>query len=143
MTRVNTIDPKFLLDQHLTREYQEITRVSSLARAYTAKDKVPKEYVLGTGHVLFFYDKGEFLRKRCELLYAECKRRGFNVEYKEYRPHPEGLNNDWNPSLTDHLVNLSRLQEKLDMKPDWYKYLRDDLNDPYHYQNLPCLVNLQ
>lgn len=142
MTRVNTIDPTLLLDQHLTREYKEITRVSTLARPYTTKDKVPKAYTLGTGHVIFFYDKGEFLRKRCELLYAECIRRGFNVEYKEYRAHPNGMNKDWQPSISDHLVNLQRLQEKLDMKPDWYRYLREDLNDPHHYENLPLLVPL-
>ena len=139
MTRINTIDPCLLLDQHLTREYQEITRVSTLARAYTNKDKVSKTYLLGTGHVLFFYDKGEFLRKRCEALYAECIRRGFSVEYKEYRAHPPGMNNDWEPTMADHLVNISRLQEKLDIKPYWYRYLRDELNDPHHYENLPYL----
>lgn len=52
MTRINTIDPIYLLDQHLTREYQEITRVSTLARPHTKKDKISKTYLLGTGHML-------------------------------------------------------------------------------------------
>lgn len=142
MTRINTIDPNLLLDQHLTREYQEITRVSTLSRPYTKADRVPKEYVLGTGHVIFFYDKGLYLADRCEKLYVECIRRGFNVEYKQYRPHPAGMNNWWEPSISDHLHNLSRLQEKLNMKPEWYRYLRDTLNDPDHYRNIPYLVNL-
>lgn len=46
MTRINTINPVFLLDQHLTREYQEITRISTWSRPYTPKDRVPKTYVL-------------------------------------------------------------------------------------------------
>lgn len=120
MTRINCIPVEDLMDQHLLAEYREITRVSKLARDLTDYGK----YTMGTGHVKFFYNKGEYLAKRAEQLYDECLYRGFNVQYKEYIPHPEGLNNDWLPDSNDIEVNLNRINEKLKARPDFYRNRR-------------------
>lgn len=57
MTRINTIDPVDLLDQHLFIEYREITRVATLHRAPKPGEVMPQNYTLGTGHVKFFMTK--------------------------------------------------------------------------------------
>lgn len=118
MTRINTIDPTLLTDQHLFAEFREITRVSSLARVLPDYG----QYCMGTGHVKFFYDKGEYLAKRLEALQAELDARGMNYTAKTYLSHNPGLNNDYEPTYRDHVCNVSRLCEKLSDKPAFYRY---------------------
>lgn len=118
MTRVNCIPIEELTDQHLFAEYREITRIYKTARPL----KDYGEYKMGKGHVLFFYDKGEFLRKRCEALYQECVDRGMNVTHKIYKPHPPGLNNDWTPTVDDQMISANRINEKIDSKSGFYRH---------------------
>lgn len=134
MTRINTIDPSLLLDQHLLIEYREITRVAHLARPLSVHERVP-EYVLGTGHVKFFYDKSKFLHNRCEALKAELIARGYNITDKVVKQHAPGLDNDWVPDRKSKLTNLLRLQEKLTMRPAYYK-LRGQPVSVNYYQSL-------
>jgi hypothetical protein len=117
MTRINCIPVEDLYDQHLLAEYREITRVAKLARELRDYGK----YTMGAGHVKFFYNKGQYLRRRAEELFDECLARGFNVQYKEYLEHPDGLNSDWMPSREAIMINMERIQEKLDAKPDFYR----------------------
>lgn len=134
MTRINTIDPSFLADQHVFAEYREITRIASLAKATDQ----PPEYVMGTGHMKFFYDKGLFLLKRCHDLYTECRKRGYNTEHKIYREHPVGLNKDWTPDFKAHATNLMRLHEKLASPPraNFYTYYGKPITDKMWYLNI-------
>ena len=118
MTRINTIDPQHLLDQHLMAEYREITRVSSLSKHICQ----PKQYVMGPGHVKFFYDKGLFLSKRREALYYELVKRNYNVTWFEYTAHLPSLHKDWQPTAADHAISIGRLHEKLVDKPSLYTY---------------------
>ena len=120
MTRINCIEPTKLADQHLLAEYREITRIAPLAKKLDCYGA----YTLGAGHMRFFYDKGAFLRKRCNALYIECKRRGFSISKKSYKPHPGGLNRDWEPDLRAKRINLSRLRERYSEKPSFYRINR-------------------
>lgn len=101
MTRINVVPVQELCDKHLLAEYRELPRVFKLARPCP---DAPKEYVLGAGHVKFFYDKLGFLACRFVELVNECKKRGFNVRYdtadvaglspaliRDYTPPPEAL----------------------------------------------------
>lgn len=61
MTRINTILATDLTDQHLFAEYREITRIFALVAAACQKHsvpailtKIPANYRMGAGHVLFF-----------------------------------------------------------------------------------------
>lgn len=132
MTRINTIDPQDLLDQHLFIEYREITRVATLHRAPKPGEVMPQTYTLGAGHVKFFYDKGEYLAKRCEALHTELVARGYNVTKKQYKQHIAGCRNDWTPARQDRITNLTRLQTKLSDKPTFYT-LRGKPVDPVYY----------
>ena len=117
MTRINCIDVNNLTDQHLLAEYREITRISKLAKPLTDYGF----YKMGSGHVKFFYNKGRYLSDRTESLYQECIKRGFNVTHKAYVDHPHGLNEDWEPTELDILVNLNRINDKIYSKPGFYR----------------------
>jgi deoxyribonuclease (pyrimidine dimer) len=82
MTRINLIDPQELHRKHLVAEYREIVRVFALVRKCNSdlsKKNIPSEYVLGTGHVSYFYPRLGFISKRYDSLCAEMKRRGYTV----------------------------------------------------------------
>lgn len=84
MTRINLVDPSTLHQKHLIAEYRELPRVFKLAEAAQHRAvKIPPEYVLGTGHVTFFYNKLAFLAHRFQLIVAECQRRGFNIAHTQ------------------------------------------------------------
>lgn len=93
MTRINTIDPRFLSDKHLGAEYRELPRILNDAKkrielaisfgnwkATEVKERVarlandaPPSYRLGQGHVLFFRDKLAWLYRRHLQLKAEMQ----------------------------------------------------------------------
>lgn len=118
MTRINCVPVGELTDQHLLAEYRELPRISKLARELSDYG----QYKMGTGHVKFFYDKGLFLQSRFQDICQECIRRGMNIQYSEYRPHPQNLHKDWKPTILDEMISATRLNEKLDMKPGFYRY---------------------
>ena len=132
MTRINLVDPSELSDQHLVAEYREIFMVgSSLQRSLKSKNwektlaNIPKKYTLNKGHVTFFYNKGKYLYKRYELLIEEMKNRGMNPDSErkfKTEQWPDELFNDWEPEPDDYNVIRARIKEKIEMKPDWYRF---------------------
>ena len=131
MTRINLVEPSELTDQHLIAEYREIFMVGgSLNRTLNSKvgykeDRVPKRYTLNKGHVYFFYNKGRYLHKRYHELITEMKRRGFEPDPSRVFPMSvfvdNGLYNDWMPSVEDYKIIRQRIEEKIAMKPNWYR----------------------
>lgn len=90
MTRINLIPPRSLSTKHLVAEYREITRLpNNLKKSLNRKstpfsfDEIPKQYVLGKGHVKFFYNKMYFLKKRFEKIVHEMLRRGYNPSFRD------------------------------------------------------------
>ena len=79
MTRINAdIDPYYLCDQHLIAEYREIVRIPNCVRKDIYKNstrELPKHFKLGSGHVLYFYNKIKFLHKRFNKLRNEMRKR--------------------------------------------------------------------
>ena len=135
MTRINLVDPSELSDQHLVVEYREIFMVgSSLQRSLKSKNwektlaNIPKKYTLNKGHVTFFYNKGKYLYKRYELLIEEMKNRGMNPDSErkfKTEQWPDELFNDWEPEPDDYKVIRARIKEKIEMKPDWYRFTKN------------------
>lgn len=119
MTRINTIDPSFLTDQHLFAEYRELPRIFTLVREGKAKGTPCPKYTMGTGHVTFFYDKLNYLFNRYKWIIEELESRGYNLN-----PVPlddlansgteDNWSNDWIPNFEDFKVNCVRLLEKLE-----------------------------
>ena len=130
MTRINIIPVSELKDQHLIAEYREITMVpAALKRTLNSKiglryEKISKEYTLNTGHVYFFYNKGLYLNNRYQEIIEEMRLSEFNPDPKRRFPKevfPNELYNDWMPSLNEQKVIRQRIEEKINMKPEWYR----------------------
>ena len=133
MTRVNVTHVEELHHMHLKGEYKEITRVFGLARkaqfdVIKGKRKLPSEYTLGTGHVLFFYDKLKIIADRYEALVREMQGSfGSNEPHSQrrgYKPNPipreellagisPKLYNGYVPTQEAIKINLERINERL------------------------------
>lgn len=121
MTRVNVIDPVELTDQHLLAEYRELPRIFALARPLRPRER-PERYVLGRGHVKWFYPLTGWLARRQSALIAECIARGFDITHRAAPLPIVGLDGDWSPDLDDRHTNLTRLRDKLAARPTFYRY---------------------
>jgi deoxyribonuclease (pyrimidine dimer) len=123
MVRINLIDPKALADQHLIAEYNEILMLVGYVRKYPHKERIPANYVLGSGHIRFFADKLWYLKYRHEIVTDEMKRRGFKPTKKlDTKGLPKGLHNDWMPDKKDATIIKERLILKLHAKPRYYRH---------------------
>ncbi len=132
MTRINLINPKELSDQHLIAEYREIFMVgSALQRSLNSpnwnnrKTSLPTNFTLNKGHVKFFYNKGKYLHDRYLKIVSEMKRRGMNPDpNRKFKKEqwPDELYKDWEPKPQDIKLIQERIQSKIDLKPDWYRW---------------------
>ena len=122
MTRINLVDPGFLSDKHLGAEYRELPRIFGAVRKHQSKGlrpgsiKIPQRYVLGKGHVTFFYNKLRWLVRRQKALIEELIKRGKNPKFRNLETLIAGLNrewlNDWEPSIDEIKLNVSRINER-------------------------------
>ena len=138
MTRINLINPKELTDQHLIAEYREITMIpAALKRTINSKSglilrKIPTKFTLNKGHVKFFYNKGEYLFIRYQLLVKEMEKRGFkpnkNREFPKQIFIDYNLFQNWQPSLIDIKIIQARIAEKINQKPNWYRKTKFNQN---------------
>lgn len=125
MTRINLVPPAELCDQHLLAEHRELTRIPNVvAKGKFSLEGQPTHYKLGTGHVKFFFDKMQFLKRRYEALHDECLSRGFNV--KNIWPE-SGLENpelwkDYEPTETALLENRERIKIRMPEKARFTAY---------------------
>lgn len=136
MTRINIgIKPEKLTDQHLLAEHREIKRLPT----QFLKSKNPKisiNFVLGTGHVLFFYDKGLYTYNRYCQLYAECIKRGFEIEkyhlkWADFYNERPLLYNDHTPTLNSMDLIKSRIAERISLSKQVPRYYKKDISKDF------------
>jgi deoxyribonuclease (pyrimidine dimer) len=121
VTRINCVPPSELTGPHLVSEYRELPRcLTMIERRSTMKPRLraPQvdSYRMGTGHVLFFADKAEWLRRRHGQLVIEMQRRGYAVNMTVAHRCwlvPAEWQKDWKPSPEALRINRERLQERL------------------------------
>ena len=86
MTRINLVEPHQLTDKHLMAEYRELPRIFTAVLKLQAQGKtlanvtIPEHYVLGKGHMKFFYNKIGWLINRYSDLFKELITRGFQLD---------------------------------------------------------------
>lgn len=123
LTRINCVPTGELSGKHLVAEYRELPRVFKLMLAAQLRgEKIddprnPKQYVMGTGHVRFFYDKGLFLVRRQRALVQEMLDRGYNPKHIDPMGMlPDGLDlsrmMDWTPTEEALTINRARIEER-------------------------------
>ena len=101
MTRINCIPVSELSDSELGAEYRELPRLYALVAAAAARcerpddPKTPTEYVLGRGHVRFFYPRMAFVAKRHRELVVECASRGRKVTFLGMPPVAKEIPSEW------------------------------------------------
>lgn len=125
MTRVNTVSPRVLTNEHLVVELRELSRIpNAIAEGRAIVNNLPTYYSMGEGHVKFFYDKLLFIKFRHDALRVEYKKRtGKDYSFKiDLKGFPRQLCNNWTPSKEDKLVNYARLREKLFNRKRAYHY---------------------
>lgn len=116
MTRINLVPPAELCDQHLLAEHRELTRIpNAVAKGRFSLRGQPADYVLGTGHVRFFFDKLGFLKERYDALHAECRARGFQVQYiwPDTLPDDASLWKAYTPTPSALALNRARIAERM------------------------------
>lgn len=133
MTRINLVNPSELSDQHLLAEIRELPRIFTLVEKNPNTNNIPTNYKMGTGHMNFFKDKLKFLYWRYIELYTEWHKRGFKYKYTlnqtlanmldVVKKYPD-LNNNWSPDEKEKIISIQRLQEKIEIKPEFYKWTK-------------------
>lgn len=123
MTRINCVPVEELHQKHLVAEYRELPRIFTLVKNYVEKHgclpDIPQNYLLGTGHVKFFYNKLLYLANRHKQLVAEMLKRGYNPSYQDclvkkfIHEIPSMCWYDWQPTEDDMFVNQCRISERL------------------------------
>lgn len=139
MTRINCVPPSELHKKHLVAEYHEITRVFGLVKKLLASGKdpanygAPETYVLGAGHVRFFYTRLAWVQRRITDLAFEMDLRGIKARVDLIRGIAEGIPEkffgDWEPSETDMALNRERLAESLARMEDKPKRKVTNIHD--------------
>ena len=123
MTRINTVPPKALTDQHLLGEYNEIRRPINLAiKRYNREgtkihQSIPSQYQLRAGHVTFFYNKLGYIKDRFEAIKEEMKARGWSANGIIDADIPDELLGNWNPSKESNTMLKERLIERIEQDP--------------------------
>ena len=138
MTRINIVPTEELADQHLVAEYREMFMVgSALQRSLKSpnweknKKTWPTKFTLNSGHVKFFYNKRLYLHKRYDELVSEMRRRGMKPDpTRKFKREqwPDELYLDWEPSEAEQLIVRQRIQERIDEKPEWYRWTSPQLD---------------
>lgn len=112
MTRINCISPRQVYriwHKFLLAEYREMLRFEK-QYAPSGDIDIPESYRLGKGHVNFFRDKGLYLLKRHRQIRFVMHDVGYTANYKlGLNDWPDWAMNDWQPSVDDKLLNVSRL----------------------------------
>jgi deoxyribonuclease (pyrimidine dimer) len=134
MTRINLVNVEYLADQHLMSEWREIKMIPpALYRSLKTKSQtqvlksIPSKYTLNAGHVLFFYDKMSFLHRRFLELDYELRNRDYNISEHDATAifidnAPSDFVNDWTPTKEDIAINVERIVQRLNERPEWYRH---------------------
>jgi hypothetical protein len=120
MTRINLVKPSELHNKHLLAEYRELPRIFTLVKAAITRGENPDLtgiYVLGEGHVRFFYPRLGYLLNRYHLLVAECKARNWLLnpinDTALIGDIPPEWFNDYVPTEEALLLNRFRIKERM------------------------------
>jgi len=128
MVRINIINPKYLADQHLIAEYNETLMLLGYVRKNPGLEikKIPENYKLGPGHILFFKNKLKYLDKRFLIIKEEMKKRGFSSNMDmDLSIFDKKLINDWKATDKDKKIIKERLIYKINLKTDYYIYYKE------------------
>jgi len=129
VVRINLVPPSELTDQHLIAEHDEILMLcGALQRTQNSKigyqeSRIASDFLLGKGHIYFFFNKGEYLHERFIQVQTEMRERGFHPT-KTFPTHiwPSHLYNNYTPTQQAFEIIRERIKCRINLKPSWYRY---------------------
>lgn len=123
MTRINVVPVEELSDQWLIAEYRELPRV--LKGNFSIKNASDK-YILGKGHVKWARKYAIYTNSRMNKIVEEMLYRGFKPKFSSDLSMyiSKDMENDYNPDLNDLKINKTRLIERYNRKPHFYKWTK-------------------
>lgn len=119
------INPKNLTDEHLFAESRELKMLPSLFKRVGNKsmNKVPAEFTLGRGHMLFFLYKSIYTLKRYHQVLLECHRRNISVDDESYRwdiyQNSASISN-YQETGKEKQILINRISERIKNSPKEY-----------------------
>lgn len=119
------IDPKNLTDEHLFAESHELKMLPSLFKRVgnNSINKVPVEFTLGRGHMLFFLYKSIYTLNRYHLVLSECHNRNISVDDESYRwdiyQNSASVSN-YQETGKEKQILINRISEKIKNSPKEY-----------------------
>jgi deoxyribonuclease (pyrimidine dimer) len=132
--RINCVPVGWLADQHLMAEFREIKMLpKALLRSINSKkgldtSRISRTYTLNAGHGYFFYNKLGYVYSRYEEVFYELLERGYNINDTDITDVKRAdLSGSWNPSSKEVATSLARIEQKIMMKPEWYRYKRNKM----------------
>ena len=115
--RLNCGIPVYCLtDEHLFAEQRELKMLPSLFKriGFSSLKKVPKEFKLGKGHMLFFLYVPKYTLNRYKQVFEECIRRGYNIEDESWRwDIYKDFNNDYTEFGYEKFIVIDRIIERI------------------------------
>ena len=131
MTRINLVEPHQLTSKHLMAEYRELPRIFSAVLKLQGQGKTPADvtipdaYVLGTGHMKFFYNKILWLANRYIELNLELNTRSYRLDRNLFDSvifSIAALDDAWygkpyTPAPEDIYLNMIRLCKRSNLPP--------------------------
>lgn len=129
MTRINLIPVKELSDQHLIAEYRELPRC--IKQNINICD-APRKYCLNKGHMKWAKRHSRWLMRRYLDITCEMQYRGIKTNYPFYKLYEiyetqyytKECDNWYNPTNNDIQLSRNRIIEKINLKPNWYKWTK-------------------
>lgn len=150
MTRINTINPRCLLDSHLIAEWRELPRIPNTIISGKAKidfKKIPDKFCLGIGHAIFFYNKLTFLEKRHAAICKEMDKRGIKRDPTirvDLSRLPDvyrvALCNDYQPTIEDQLLSIDRICERFELRKKPYRFHGAKVDDDHAFNRYLKIV---
>lgn len=105
-----------LTDEHLFAEQRELKMLPSLFKrvGFSSMHKIPKEFTLGKGHMLFFLYSPAYTLNRYKSVFNECISRGYNIEDESWRWEIYGdFNNSYIETGKEKFVLVNRIEERI------------------------------
>lgn len=123
MTRINVVPVEELSDQWLIAEYRELPRA---LKGNISLKNAPNHYKLGNGHMKWARKYAIYTNNRMDKIVKEMVYRGFKPNFSADLSQyiTEDMKNDYTVDLNDLEVNKSRLVEKYNKRPNFYRWTK-------------------
>ena len=128
------VNPKYLLDQHLIAEYEELPMLIGSLKYWNweIKSEIPIKFKLGTGHMNFLKIRLAYIKRRHIEIKKEMNIRGFKNDSLtiDLKNIDNKFCNDWKPDWEATIIIRKRIIQRILNFKDitWWRFHRKKMN---------------